>query len=114
MQYRKEDDGDYTFGSNQFLINTPETVAQAVKSRLKLWLEEWFLDDRIGTPHAQKGLGKHVAQGYALSIKEIIQGTQGVVKILDFGVDLNTSTRKVTITAMIETLYGTTSIKSEG
>ncbi|HAS8353636.1 TPA: hypothetical protein I7721_21390 [Vibrio vulnificus] len=114
MRYRKEVSGDYTFGLNQFSENTPETVAMAVKSRLRLWLGEWFLDDREGTPHAQKGLGKNPAQGYALAVKERILNTPGVTKITAFGLDMNTSTRKVTITAAIDTLYGETSITSEG
>lgn len=86
----------------------------AVKSRLRLWLGVWFLDDREGTPHAQKGLGKNPAQGYALAVKERILNTPGVTKITAFGLDMNTSTRKVTITAAIDTLYGKTSITSEG
>ncbi|WP_108943387.1 hypothetical protein [Morganella morganii] len=114
MQYRTEDNGDYTFGHSRFSKDTPETVAMAVKSRLRLWLGEWFLDDREGTPHAQKGLGKNPAQGYALAVKERILNTPGVTKITAFGLDMNTSTRKVTITAAIDTLYGETSITSEG
>lgn len=114
MKYRKEDNGDYTFGLNQFSENTPETVAMAVRSRLLLWLEEWFLDDREGTPHAQKVLGKNPAQGYALAVKERISSTPGVTEITAFGLDLNTSVRKVTITATINTLYGETRIVSEG
>ena len=41
MRYRREDaDGDYTFGSGDdtWLINSPEAVAQAVKTRFELWL----------------------------------------------------------------------------
>ncbi|MEQ4915964.1 hypothetical protein [Morganella morganii] len=114
MQYRTEDNGDYTFGHSRFSKDTPETVAMAVKSRLRLWLGEWFLDDREGTPHAQKGLGKNPAQGYALAVKERILNTPGVTKITAFGLDMNTSMRKVTITATIDTLYGETSITSEG
>lgn len=114
MQYRTEDNGDYTFGHSRFSKDTPETVAMAIKSRLQLWLGEWFLDDREGTPHAQKGLGKNPAQGYALAVKERILNTPGVTKITAFGLDMNTSTRKVTITATIDTLYGETSITSEG
>ena len=114
MQYRTEDNGDYTFGHSRFSKDTPETVAMAVKSRLRLWLGEWFLDDRKGTPHAQKGLGKNPAQGYALAVKERILNTPGVTKITAFGLDLNTPTRKITITAAIDTLYGETSITSEG
>lgn len=47
MRYRREDtEGDYTFGSGDdtWLINSPEAVAQAVKTRFALWYGQWFLD----------------------------------------------------------------------
>ncbi len=53
MRYRREDaDGDYTFGSGDdtWLINSPEAVAQAIKTRFELWYGEWFLDTTAGTP----------------------------------------------------------------
>ncbi len=53
MRYRREDDdGDYTFGrgDDTWLINTPEAVAQAVKTRFLLWYGQWFLDTTAGTP----------------------------------------------------------------
>lgn len=53
MRYRREDaDGDYTFGSGDdtWLINSPEAVAQAVKTRFELWYGQWFLDTTEGTP----------------------------------------------------------------
>jgi hypothetical protein len=47
MRYRREDDdGDYTFGQGDdtWLINSPEAVAQAIKTRFELWYGQWFLD----------------------------------------------------------------------
>ncbi len=47
MRYRAWDaNGDYTFGqgSKNFLVNSPQCVAQAVVSRLRLQLGEWFID----------------------------------------------------------------------
>jgi hypothetical protein len=61
MRYRREDaDGDYTFGSGDdtWLINSPEAVAQAVKTRFELWYGQWFLDTTEGTPWIQSVLGK--------------------------------------------------------
>ncbi|OZO80851.1 hypothetical protein CG700_28170, partial [Escherichia coli] len=54
MRYRREDaDGDYTFGQGDdtFLIDSPECVAQAVKTRFELWRGQWFLDLTEGTPY---------------------------------------------------------------
>ncbi|MFW3086591.1 hypothetical protein ACN6UI_27150, partial [Klebsiella aerogenes] len=53
MRYRREDDdGDYTFGQGDdtWLVNSPEAVAQAIKTRFLLWYGEWFLDTTEGTP----------------------------------------------------------------
>lgn len=52
MRYRREDpEGDYTFGQGDgtFLVNSPECVAQAVKTRFELWKGQWFLDTTEGT-----------------------------------------------------------------
>ena len=45
MRYRREDDdGDYTFGQGDdtWLVNSPEAVAQAIKTRFLLWYGDWM------------------------------------------------------------------------
>jgi hypothetical protein len=62
MRYRREDDdGDYTFGQGDdtWLINSPEAVAQAIKTRFELWYGQWFLDTTEGTPWIQSVLGNN-------------------------------------------------------
>jgi hypothetical protein len=62
MRYRREDDdGDYTFGrgDDTWLINSPEAVAQAIKTRFELWYGQWFLDTTEGTPWIQSVLGNN-------------------------------------------------------
>ena len=62
MIYRQLDDnGDYTFGSGlaNYYHNTPDGVAQAVQTRLKLWSGEWFLDITDGVPFMGGILGKY-------------------------------------------------------
>ena len=87
MRYRREDtEGDYTFGQGDdtFLIDSPECVAQAVKTRFELWRGQWFLDLTEGTPYVQSVLGKQRSDVYILAIRERIQDTPGVLSILSF------------------------------
>ncbi|AUU90278.1 hypothetical protein C2U55_14920 [Enterobacteriaceae bacterium ENNIH3] len=116
MRYRREDDnGDYTFGQGDdtWLINSPEAVAQAIKTRFELWYGQWFLDTTEGTPWIQSVLGKQRPEVYNLAIRQRILDTAGVNSITAFGTTVNTSTRRVTFTATVETLYGTTTVTSE-
>ncbi|WP_313619521.1 hypothetical protein [Pantoea septica] len=116
MRYRREDeDGDYTFGQGDdtWLVNSPETVAQAVKTRFLLWYGQWFLDTTEGTPWIQSVLGKQKPETYNLAIRQRILETQGVKSIRSFDTTLNTSSRRVVFTATIDTIYGTTTVTSE-
>lgn len=116
MRYRREDDeGDYTFGQGDdtWLTNSPEAVAQAIKTRFMLWYGQWFLDTTEGTPWVQSVLGKQRPEEYRLAIRQRILETPGVNSIIAFDSSVNTSTRRVTFTATIDTIYGTTTITSE-
>ncbi|MEI7174764.1 hypothetical protein [Pectobacterium carotovorum] len=116
MRYRRESaDGDYTFGQGDdtWLVNSPEAVAQAVKTRFELWLGQWFLDTAAGTPWIQSVLGKQRPDAYSLAIRQRILETQGVSSISEFNTTVNSATRRVSFTATIETIYGTTTVTSE-
>lgn len=109
MRYRKLDmNGDMTFGSQQadFYRNQPEAVAQAVWTRLRLWVGEWFLDQTEGTPYQQAILGKHTRASIEPAIRSRILETQGVTGIEQFNLSTDPDERKVTINATISTAYG--------
>lgn len=113
MRYRKLDpDGDYTFGhsARDMLANTPETVAQAVRTRLLLLRGEWFLDISSGTPFSTEILGAGTAQTYDLAIRERILDTQGVTGIAAYESTL--AGRALTVTATIDTQYGQTTLST--
>ncbi|MFT4466114.1 MAG: hypothetical protein ACMX3H_17940 [Sodalis sp. (in: enterobacteria)] len=116
MRYRREDENaDYSFGQGDhtFLSDSPEAVAQAVRTRLALWRGQWFLDSEEGTPWRQAVLGKHNSETYGLAIKQRILNTPGVRAITDFSAIASPETRKITVTVRIQTLYGETSVISE-
>lgn len=109
MRYRRLDDnGDYQLGhgKNDYLTDTPETVIQAVITRLKLWLEEWFLNSDDGTPWASLVLGKYTVAEYDDAIRARILGTQGVIKLIDYESVLDRESRALSISAEISTVYG--------
>ncbi|GAA5631062.1 hypothetical protein Acal02_01681 [Acinetobacter calcoaceticus] len=109
MRYRKlSSDGDYVFGSgkNDFLVNTPEAVAQAILTRLKLLLGEWFADTADGTGWSQSIVGKHSKNLYELTLRQRVLETPGVVNIMDFQSSLDPDTRRLTVSMAVNTLYG--------
>lgn len=113
MRYRKlTPEGDYALGGRQaFLVNSPETVAQAVLTRLRLWRGEWFIDVRDGTPYLQEILGKRrLGRNPDAAIRERILGTEGVREILTYESTYDGNTRRLSVTATLSTIYGTTSI----
>lgn len=116
MRYRREDaDGDYTFGSGDtsFLVNSPEAVAQAIKTRLRLWYGQWFLDTSDGMPWMQPLTGKPQPVAMELALRQRIQATAGVQAILAFDARFNPASRRLNISATVETRYGNTTITSE-
>lgn len=108
MRYRKLDaDGDYTLGTGaDFHQDSPQAVAQAVRTRLLLFTGEWFLDTDDGTPWDTEVLGKYTTSTYDAVIKSRILGTQGVVSIDTYESKLDRQTRALSITATITTAYG--------
>jgi hypothetical protein len=110
VRYRKLDStGDMVFGhgGNDFLVDSPDAVAQAVETRLREWKGEWFLDTSEGTPW-QALMGKGTQKSIDPEIRARILATEGVTEITAFAVVINPTTRKATITATINTDYGET------
>ncbi|AFC85926.1 hypothetical protein [Frateuria aurantia] len=113
MIYRKLNAaGDYSFGAGpgDFYQNSPEAVAQAVLTRLRLLVGEWFLDTTAGTPWATQILGKGTSSVYDSVIKNRILGTTGVQSIDCYSSSV--SDRKLSVTATITTAYGSTTVEA--
>ena len=113
MRYRKQDDmGDYSFGSglNDFHIDSAEAVAQAIDTRLKLWIGEWFADTSDGTGWSQAILGKQSKNLYELTLRQRVLETYGVVSIESFQSSLNSDTRRLTVSMTVNTIFGQTTL----
>lgn len=116
MRYRKlTASGDYTFGNGQldFYRDVPEAVGQAVKTRLLLWLGEWFLNISEGTPYLQGILGKYSIETANTTIRTRALKTQGMVNIESFASQLDPDNRAYSAEFTINTIYGPTAVQIE-
>jgi hypothetical protein len=104
--------GDMTFGAGvaNFYSNDPAGVGQAVGTRLGLWTGQWFLDFTAGTPWATAVLGKGTTSSYDAVITSRIQGTPGLLQIIRYSSNLDVTTRALSFSAEVSTLYGTTNV----
>ena len=112
MRYRALDEnGDYSFGYSaaNFLVDSPDTVAQAVQTRLGLIAGEWFLDTTEGTPYYTEILGKGTYLTYDNAIQTRILGTPGVVSLVAYSSSVNG--RSLVVSATVDTIYGQIVIK---
>ena len=109
MRYRKEDaDGDYVFGAAAvFMIDSPEAVTQAVRTRMRLYAGEWILDKR-------EGLDLTLILGYGTQttrdreVQRRISRTAGVRRIISY--TSNVEARGFRVEARVETDYGEVNI----
>lgn len=109
MRYRKQDSNDdYSFGNdlNDFHIDSVEAVVQAIDTRLKLWVGEWFADTSEGTGWSQAILGKRSKNLYELTLRQRVLETRGVTSIEEFQSALDPNTRKLTVTMTVNTVFG--------
>jgi len=115
MIYRKlAESGDYVFGriNGNFFVNNPEAVGQAAKTRLGLIQGEWFLNIQEGTPYSARILGAGKIPLYDAAIQEVLLGTQGVRRIVDYASGVDPTTRTATISCKLDTVYGQTSLEA--
>ena len=111
MKYRElSATGDYQFGRGGiFLTDSPHAVAQAIRTRLALWTNEWFLDAAEGTPYEARILGYTTQGTRDLAIKQRISETPGVLRITSYSSSVGAD-RKMATSAVVETIYGATTI----
>lgn len=117
MRYRQlSPTGDYQFGQGQlnFLINSPEAVAQAVETYLRLWLGEWYLNINDGTPWLEGVFGYNSQAEADQTLIQTILGVQGVQDLRNWESTVDPVTRAYTsISAILDTIYGETPLQLE-
>jgi hypothetical protein len=108
MRIRKMDEnGDFVFTGHRqdYFVNSAAGVAQAVMTRLRLWLGEWHLDTSEGTPWLTSVLGKN-PQVYDAVLKDRILSSPGVTGITAYSSSLDVGNRSLSVTVSIGTRYG--------
>ncbi|MNZ09359.1 hypothetical protein D3C78_261790 [compost metagenome] len=116
MRYRKlDEDDDYLFGSgaSNFHVDSPEVVAQAIMTRLRLWMGEWFADTSDGTGWNQSILGKQSSNLYELTLRQRVLQTTGVQSIEGFQSSLDSTSRKLTVSMTVNTIYGSIDLNED-
>jgi hypothetical protein len=107
MTVRRLDDiGDIATSGDQFISRASE-IAQTVKTRLGLFIGEYFRDTSQGTPWFQQILGKvENPELRESAIKRVISQTQGVLGISSFNADFDRTGRQFTVSCSIVTEFG--------
>lgn len=99
-------DGDIATSGTQFKTGKA-AIAQTIRTRLSLWLGEYFRNINDGTPWIQEILGKQFSeQTRESAIKRRIEGTVGVQEITQFDADFDLTTRAYIVTCSVITNDG--------
>ena len=114
MRYRAlSDDGDMTIGNANAYIEAVEAVRQAVCTRLRQLIYEWWEQLEDGVPYWQKIIAQRNVEEAVRIIRRRIEQTKDVVCILAFEHYWNNETRTLTIVAGVQSIYGTFTIEEE-
>ena len=91
-------------------ISDADAVAQAILTRLRLFLAEWWSDLQDGTPYWQSILGQGASlrqqQAISLILQQRILGTPFVNSIGDVQFTFNSGTREFSFYAEVKTQFG--------
>ena len=102
--------GDYQIGV-PFYTNCSQAVEQAIYTRLRLWLGEWFVDVTDGTPYLTGVLGERYAKNPDAAIKARILGTPGVESLTAYSSTFDGTSRTLTVNATVQTIYQSNGLK---
>ena len=103
---RLDANGDIATSGTQFITERAE-IAQTVRTRLGLFLGEYFRDITDGTPWFQSVFSKQTSlSSKEAAIRNRIIRTNGVQSLTRFETDYDITTRKYSVNVGILTQYG--------
>lgn len=104
-------DLDYR-GGGLFFVSGVARVAQQVKQALLILLGEYFLDTRIGIPYREAVWVKNPQPTLLRTIfTETLLAVEGVTRVVDLRLAVDDATRRLFITAVIESRYGEVKVR---
>ena len=108
-------DPTYGDGQNDYIFDL-DAVVQIVRSRLGLWLAEWWENLDEGLPMFQKILGKQAKNKIVIDreIQKRIAETDYVTSIDDFESEYDSSIREYSCSVSFATIFGSTSLTLSG
>lgn len=116
MTVRRLDEttGDIVTSGQQF-IGGREEIAQTIKTRLSLFLGEYFRNILDGTPWYEQILGKFTSLDTAEAVLRVrIAATPGVIRLTSFEADFDVDSRIYTVTAGVLTIHGLAEVTFNG
>jgi len=109
-----DDTGDIVTSGQQF-IYTRDEIAQTVKTRLSLFLGEYFRDILDGTPWYEQILGKFSSLDTVESVLRVrIATSPGVIRLTSFTSDFDINSRTYSVTAGILSVFGDDEVTFNG
>lgn len=114
---RLDNNWDPVFGNgqNNYLTDV-NAVMQIIKSRLQLWLAEWWEDQADGLSMIQKILGSTRKDKTLIDrlIQKRIMGTKYVTGIASFQSSFSSATRGYSCTVTVYTQFGAITVTNGG
>lgn len=100
--------GDLVLNNGDLVINSGvEAVRQNIIQKLKTYLGEWFLDNRIGVPYYEQILIKNPKQGNVDAIfQNVILSTPGVLSLDRYRTVFDTTQRRYELSFHVTTTEG--------
>lgn len=99
MDLKLDSSGDLELiNGNVSLTEGVEVVVQNLRIRLKTFLGEWFLDQRVGLPYFQNILVKNPNLPVIQTIlRKAILETEGMDSVTEFNFNFDTATRQLSV-----------------
>ena len=81
------------------LLTGFDAIEQHLKQRLKTFYGEWFLNKKVGVPYFEQVFVKNYNANILDSVfKKIIIETPGIIQLLEFSLEIDSSDRELYLT----------------